>query len=81
MIEIALSALLALASGVGVLFWRKSVDAKSEARRSVESLREKAEAENERREETIVANVESIEEKIEEAGDDRDALAEMLNRG
>ena len=81
MIEVILSVLLALASGVGVLFWRKSVDARSEARRTVTSLRQKADAENELREETIVANVESIESKIDEAGDDRQALADMLNRG
>ena len=81
MIEVILSILLALASGFGVLFWRKSVDARSEARRTVASLREKADAENELREETIVANVESIESKIDKAGDDRQALADMLNRG
>ena len=81
MIEIVLSALLAIASGVGVLFWRKSVDARSEARRTVSSLRQKADEESELRKETIAANVESIESKIDEAGDDRQALADMLNRG
>ena len=80
MLEIVLSTLLAVASGLGVFFWRKSSMASEEARRDVEALRVKAREDNELREKTIQANLEHIDEKLDKVSDDRAALAKLLNQ-
>lgn len=80
MLEIVLSTLLAVASGLGVFFWRKSTMASEEARRDVEALRVKAREDNELREKTIQANLDHIDEKLDKVADDRAALASLLNR-
>ncbi len=81
MTELALSLLLAVASAFGFIFWRKSLGAKDEARRQVDNLREAARDANRVREVTVAANLDSLEEEITEVGDDRQALADLLNKG
>ena len=81
MTEVILSILLAAASAFGVVFWRKNVGARAEARKQVDALRDGAREANRVREATVVANLESVEEEITEAGDDRKALADLINRG
>ena len=83
MIEVVLAVLLAVASGLGALFWRKSPTARAEAREVIDDARHEAERRNEGREATIVANVEAIEERVAAIDDDREGrqkLADLLNR-
>ena len=82
MIEIVLSILLAAASAVGVVFWRKAASAKAVTRRQVEELRSEARAENASREAVIEANLEDIDKRLDDLGDsrpDRSRLADLLN--
>jgi Flp pilus assembly protein TadB len=81
-VEVVLAALLAIASAVGALFWRKASQAQTQARRVVDEARDEARDENTLREATIVANVDAIDDRLAEVNDDRDGrqeLADMLN--
>jgi hypothetical protein len=80
-LEIALSVLLALASAVGVHFWRKVERIKGEAAHEVDKLRAEARAIALDQEETVVSKVKEASRQVDEVGDDRQALADMLNEG
>ena len=78
-----MAVLLAVASGLGALFWRKSNTAQAKAREVIDDARNEAEERNEQREATIQANVEAIDERVDSIDDDREGrqkLADMLNQ-
>lgn len=75
--------LLAVASGLGALFWRKSNTAQAKAREVIDHARHEAEQRNDQREATIQANVEAIDQRVDAIDDDREGrqrLADMLNQ-
>tara|TARA_R110002020_G_scaffold64898_12_gene171789 strand:+ start:1277 stop:1537 length:261 start_codon:yes stop_codon:yes gene_type:complete len=82
-VEAILAILLALASAVGAVFWRKTVQLRSAAHDQVENLRDDAREHNELREKTIEANMDHLDEEITKVTDDeagRQELADLLNR-
>ena len=82
MTEIVLAILLAVAGGVGALLWRKAAQADAHARQRVDAWRQDAREANAVREDTIAANIEAIDHKVEAIGDDRAGrqhLADLLN--
>ena len=84
MTEAILAVLLAVASALGALFWRKANTAERAARDTVDRLRDQAQEANETREETVLANMESLERELEQIGtsqEDLQALADKLNHG
>ena len=82
MVEIVLSVLLAVASAFGVVFWRKSQDARENTRRQIDEVRTQAREENAAREEVIRANIQDINGRVNKIQNDRggrQALADLLN--
>jgi|TARA_R100000655_G_scaffold66525_2_gene105022 hypothetical protein len=78
-LEIALSVLLAIASAIGVHFWRKSESIKSVVADEINQLRAEARAIAVDQEETVVSKVKEVKQRVDEVGDDRQALADLLN--
>lgn len=81
--EAVLAILLAVASAIGAIFWRKTVSLRTAAHDQVDELRKKARDDNALREKTVQANLDHFEEEMTQVSDDKDGrqkLADFLNR-